>query len=66
MGMLIFVSAVVFVLSVAATGHAWRMSPIAESGQVASIILLGGLFGISVSFCLFIFLLGMLFAGAQP
>jgi hypothetical protein len=57
---------VIFVLSIAAMRYAWRMSPIAESGQVGSIIMVGGLIGFLSSFGAFFFICGMLFAGARP
>ena len=60
------ISALAFVLSVAAGHHAMNMSGIAEGGQIGSIILLTGLIGLFGSLMSFSFICGMLFAGARP
>lgn len=66
MTILMIVSAVLMVLSVYAICSALQMSPVAESGQVGSIILFAGGIGAFVALILFGVVVGMTVAGVRP
>lgn len=63
MNAMITITAILFVLSIAAMVHAFSYSSIAESGQIGSIILLAGCIGTIAAIFMSGIVVGMLIHG---